>query len=593
MILCINPSCPQPVNDDSSLLCQACGWQLLLGQRYQIIRQLGSGGLVMTYQASDRGMAKVIKILTSNHPTALQWFSEQIRVFRQINHPGLPKIDKFFTFQPIDRPKPWHCLVMEYIDGKNLSQYITNTSIPIEQSTVLDWLNQLMRILAELHQHRFLHRNIKPSNIILKHDGQLVLIDFYTTRTSSGSSPRQVTSELIPYSAFSSYISLEQLQFQAVPQSDFFALARTFVYLITAKEPETLYNAFTREFNWRQYAPQISPLIADLLDEMMADVPTQRPASAKEILGRLREIDAALHPRLLRPQINNTLPGHSQWITSLAIYESGKFLVSGCWDKTIKVWHLQNGSLIGTLTGHTDGVLAVAISPVSSILVSGSWDRTLKVWQLKNGRLIGTLTGHSDAVLAIAISPDGKTLVSGSGDKSLKIWHLKTGKLIRTLIGHNSWVRSIAISRDGKIMASASYDKTINIWDFHSDRLLYHLIGHTAPVTSVAISPDGQTVVSGSFDNSINIWNLKNGQLLGSLFGHSNTVTSVAINPDGQTLVSGSDDKTVRIWDLDTGEMLSTLPGHSAQVTCVTISPDGQTLVSGSYDNTIKVWRLR
>lgn len=593
MSLCINPSCPKPQNLDHNLMfCKACGSELLLAKRYRVSRPLGGGGFIMTYEVFDRDTPKVLKILANNHPSALRLFQKEARVVKEINDPGIPKADKYFTFHPRNSSQPWHCLVIEYIEGQNLYQYLTQLGMPIDEKMALKWLKELTRILDILHQRNFVHQDIKPSNILVKNDGQLVLIDFCNVGLIPGIyGNKQRESEIVSMS-YNGYIPLEELQFQTVPQSDFYALGRTFVYLLTGKEPEELYDSFKCELNWRFYAPQVSYLLADLLDEMMSSSPEKRPGNAQAILRRLAAIERTLYPTILRPQIVNTFTGHSEWITSLAVSPSGQILVSGCWDKTIKVWHLGNNKLIGTLTSHTDGVVSIALSRSGQIMVSGCWDKTIKIWQLGTGRLLGTLTGHTDGVLAVVISPSGKNLISGSGDNSIKIWHLGTGKLIRTLVGHTSWVKAIAISPDGETLVSGSYDKTINIWQLGTDKLKYQIIGHSAPITSLSISPDGQILASGSYDNTINIWNLNTGELISTLIGHANTVTSVDISHDGETLISGSDDKTVKIWQIKTGDLLCTLSGHSAAVTSVTASPDGQTVVSGSYDNTIKIWRL-
>ncbi|WP_375466646.1 protein kinase [uncultured Nostoc sp.] len=288
----------------------------------------------------------------------------------------------------------------------------------------------------------------------------------------------------------------------------------------------------------------------------------------------------------------NSLTGHTDWVSSLAISQDGKTLVSGSGDRSIKIWNLQTGGLKTTLSLHTDAVNSVAISPDGKTLVSGSKDGTIKVWNLENGSLKNTLTGHKDAVNSVAINSDGETLASGSADKTIKIWNLQTGKLKNTLTGHTKSVWRVALSPDGKTLVSGSYDNTIKIWNLQPPSLKATLTGHTDLVYSLAITPDGQTLVSGSADKTIKIWNLQTGELKNTLDWHKYGVTSVAISPDGQTLVSGSFDNTIKIWNLQTGELKNTLAGHTDLVYAVAISPDGQTLVSGSKDNTIKMWRV-
>ena len=93
------------------------------------------------------------------------------------------------------------------------------------------------------------------------------------------------------------------------------------------------------------------------------------------------------------------------------------------------------GNLIRTLTGHTDFVKAIAFSVDGKYLISGSWDNTLKVWDWQTGVEVRTLTGHTDFVKAIAFSVDGKYLISGSWDNTLKVWDWQTGVEVRTIHG--------------------------------------------------------------------------------------------------------------------------------------------------------------
>lgn len=118
----------------------------------------------------------------------------------------------------------------------------------------------------------------------------------------------------------------------------------------------------------------------------------------------------------------HTLTGHSHIVSSLAISADGKLLVSGSWDQTIKIWHLETGKLIRTLKGHRDQVYAIALSPDEQIIASASADQTIKLWYLETGELLATFTGHSHTVTALAFTDSGEMLVSGSLDKTIKIW---------------------------------------------------------------------------------------------------------------------------------------------------------------------------
>nr|NCR81091.1 WD40 repeat domain-containing protein [Microcystis aeruginosa K13-10] len=95
-----------------------------------------------------------------------------------------------------------------------------------------------------------------------------------------------------------------------------------------------------------------------------------------------------------------------------------------------------------TLKGHDDLVTSVNFSPDGKTLVSGSWDKTIKLWNVETGQEIRTLKGHDSAVYSVNFSPDGKTLVSGSWDNTIKLWNLGTDWGLSDLMERScDWVR--------------------------------------------------------------------------------------------------------------------------------------------------------
>jgi WD40 repeat protein len=112
-------------------------------------------------------------------------------------------------------------------------------------------------------------------------------------------------------------------------------------------------------------------------------------------------------------------------------------VISGSWDKTIKIWDVVTGTEKFTLEGHSDSVEAIALTPDGKTVISGSWDKTIKIWDVVTGTEKFTLEGHSDSVEAIAVTPDAKTLISRSGDNTIKIWDIATAKEIATFTGES------------------------------------------------------------------------------------------------------------------------------------------------------------
>jgi serine/threonine protein kinase len=290
MSLCINPQCPKPQNSDQMLFCQGCGSGLLLADKYRVTKLMSDkGGFGNTYEIIEQGIPKVLKMLKSDNQIAIELFEREYRILRDLTEDGIsgiPHVEDLFLYQPNGSPNSLHCLVMERIYGMDLEEYVKAIKRPIDERTAVGWLSQLTQILQGIHSRGIFHRDIKPSNIILQPDGQLVLIDFGAVKEAIPTTHRQATCIYTP-----GYAAPEQQKpGQASSQSDFYSLGRTFVYLLTEKDPLDLYDAYQDILVWRDKTKNISPGCLDLIDRLMQEKPEQRPNSTATIFREIAAI---------------------------------------------------------------------------------------------------------------------------------------------------------------------------------------------------------------------------------------------------------------------------------------------------------------
>ncbi len=271
--------------------------------------------------------------------------------------------------------------------------------------------------------------------------------------------------------------------------------------------------------------------------------------------------------------------------TKITVSPDGKILASSA-HNIIHLWNLEAGKKQRSLSGHQNWVSALAISPNGQVLASASLDRTVKLWNLATGELIGTL--YSGRATTLAFSPDGQTLATGSrllrwADGTLsrpgvQLWNLATQKWQDT-IGEQP-VTAIAFSPNGEILAEGN-QKT-SLWQVNSKKLMHSV--NSGVLTALAFSRDGETLFTGS--SRMKLWSVNSGVLLHT-FGIG--ASDLALTPDGQTLavaVGG----TVQFWQPDTEDYLGMLRGSWYSGLSVDFALDGKAIVSSSSDG-IRIWR--
>ena len=270
--------------------------------------------------------------------------------------------------------------------------------------------------------------------------------------------------------------------------------------------------------------------------------------ACKDKIARIYQVDDwKTHKDELKPVAE--LKGHEKSVRSIAFSPDGSLIATGSEDNSVRIWsqtpdknwvmdkELKGPSVTCTagstrsaeLPGHTNFVQTVAFSHDGRFMVSASRDTTSKVWKVGTWEVLQTLSDEN-VVRGAVFSPDDQLIITGNESCQTKIWK-RTG---------NTWGKL----NGGKYQADQTVPQSgcATPDDSQQDYQRGYIDG-------VNFRPDGQFLVSASRDHSVFIRNVSTLEKVEVLTGHQAEVFLAAYSPDGRFVISSGDDRRVIIWE--------------------------------------------
>jgi WD40 repeat protein/serine/threonine protein kinase len=621
---------------------------------YELLDELARGGMGVVYRARQVSLNRpvALKMILAGHlatPALKQRFQTEAEAAARLDHPHIVPIYE------IGEHEGQHYFSMKLIEGGTLAERssefrfpssdlghspqraatrspfpgrksrreggtsLSKSALQNRQSQIANLLATIARAVHYAHQRGILHRDLKPTNILLDEKRDPHVTDFGLAKLAEDDSSLTMTAAILGTPA---YMAPEQAAGQSkglTTAADIYSLGAILYELLASQPPfraETAVETLRQVCEEEPIGPHaLNPAVDRDLETVCLKClnkdPQRRYGSAEmlaEDLDRWRNGE----PILARPSTawertrrwTRRNPEMAALVAGLVLSIAGGLFATGfMWHRARQTaasaeqllyvanmksaqtaWEENNVGLVRQLLEQTQN------SPLRGFEWY-YWQRLAHLEQM-------TFRGHLGEVIGTAISPDGRRIVSGGLDRIARVWELPTGRELLTLEGHTAGVLAVAFSSDGQRIITGSEDKTARVWDAISGRQLLRLDGHAHNVEMVAFSRDDRRIVTGSVDRTVRLWDATTGLEVLRVAGHV-----AALSPDGRRIVTtggfvevggnlrDSDaSRKATLWDAESGRKLLHFQGHSGLIMWVAFSRDGQRIVTGSQDFTAKVW---
>lgn len=193
-----------------------------------------------------------------------------------------------------------------------------------------------------------------------------------------------------------------------------------------------------------------------------------KPAAAAATGGE-EEGDQPLDEPIVVKTSEYTRRAHEKDINALSIAPNDSVFATASYDKTCKVWNLDDGEFLATLANHKRGLWDVAFCQYDKLLATCSGDKTIKIWSLDTYAVVKTLEGHTNAVQRCSFINKNKQLISTGADGLVILWDLSTGEAVKTLDAHNNRIWALAVMNDGESFVTADADGFFEFWRDNSE----------------------------------------------------------------------------------------------------------------------------
>ncbi len=582
-----------------------------LSDRFQILQELGQGGMGIVYLGFDEKLRRQVAIKLIRGPLADKQDAQK-RIEREAIAVAAIRSPHVVAIHHIDQIDSAPYLVMEYIDGVSLDERIRHEKcLPVDE--IIRIGTEIAAGLKAAHARGLIHRDVKPANVLLEAEtGEVKLTDFGLVR---GLDDCGLTHEDM-ISGTPEYIAPEQAAGRQVDRrADLYSLGCVLYALCTGHPPfdDDAPLAILRRTQEDEPAPihdsrpDVPLPLCRVIERLLNKDPAERYQTAAEVIQALQSISDT---NLADPPCLAESPQRHGVLWTVALTAVLLLAAIGLGTSEANGW-TTFGQLLAMADDKEDepAEKEVTDKPQNRVAEVDS-DPIEALPDKTDPEPVATQPAAPTAPLRMQIVTPQQFMRERIQAEKDALPRDESPLLVRKYLGHTGPVQDFVFTPDGKFLISCSGwptgDRTIRVWDIETCQEIRQFDTSTVPPNpnnsgtreapgefyALAISPDGSKLVSTSTGGAVCVWDVASGEMIGQFTKHINTVYSVEISPDGKQVLTGGRDSIARLWDLNTQEELMELKGHTSDIRTVHFSPDGSQALTTSLDHTLRLWDL-
>jgi eukaryotic-like serine/threonine-protein kinase len=642
---------------------------------YRIVREIGRGGMGVVYEAEQVSLGRrvALKVLASHllqDPTQVHRFEREARAAARLHHTNIVPV---FGFGQQDGR---HYYVMQLIDGQpldavlrelrwpgvgrseaadlarslfaspvpratspNSSDSAAAGSEPIVSPLSIGHMSLYARTVARVGlqaadaleyaaRRGIVHRDVKPSNLLLDSRGNIWVADFGLAKAVDHEDLTSV-GEIV---GTIRYMAPERFRGRTDPRCDLYALGITLYELLTLRpafagpDKARLVEQVLRDEppRPRSIDRRIPRDLETIVLKAMAKEPAHRYSSAGELAEDLRRFldDRTIQARRVGPverawrwsrrhalvsglaaSLLLVLVVALAGMTTLwrraerkaaaeqrALEKVGRLVEIETQTRTRSQrlssnLALDRGIALGESGEASRGlhwmVEALRTAPEDAASLRSAAARNVGAWSLQVPTPLASFP-FPEPIVATSIGPDGRVALIGNRG-ALSLWDRTEGRLrdVPSRLDPKAVV-SATFSPDGRLVLAWGSGTAARLWSVADEGRPALALEHPKGVSAAAFRPDGKAVLTVGRDGVARLWETATGRPLGPGWDHPDLPLRIAFQGDGRRVLTGSARGVVRLWDSASGALVATVAHHPNPVTILEFSTDGRTCLSGS-----------